>query len=103
VQNDREYSTLSEDTAILLEKLTNTKIFKTEKKKEQEWRRGNMCKAFEDYKEEGRQEGRQEGKMEAVAEMCHEFGLSEEDTISKIVEKCCVSRDMAVEYIKKIN
>lgn len=99
MQSDREYSTLSEDTAILLEKLTNTKIFKTEKKKEQEWRRGNMCKAFEDYKEEGRQEG----KMEAVAEMCHEFGLSEEDTISKIVEKCGVSKDMAVEYIKKFN
>jgi hypothetical protein len=39
--------------------------------------------------------------MEAVAEMCREFGLSEENTISKIMEKCDVSRDTAVEYMKK--
>jgi predicted transposase YdaD len=97
IKRSEKYSTLSEDTAFLLEKLTDTRIFRNEKKRGQEWRRGNMCKAFEDYKEEGRQEG----KMEAVAEMCREFGLSEEDIISKIMEKCDVSRDTAEEYIKK--
>jgi hypothetical protein len=68
VQNDKEYRTLSEDTTFLLEKLTNTKIFKNEKNREQKWRRGDMCKAFEDYKEEGRQEGRMEGRQEGRQE-----------------------------------
>ena len=35
---------------------------KTENEKGEE--RYDMCKAFEDYKEEGRQEGRREGRQE---------------------------------------
>ena len=55
-------------------------------------------------REAGREEGREEGMragMKALIEMCREAGLSKEDTMSKIKEKCELTDQDAEKYLTK--
>lgn len=51
MSNDERYKCLDEDTVKLIEDISKIKV-------EIVGGTGNMCKAFEDYREEGREEGR---------------------------------------------
>lgn len=60
-------------------------------------------KALERQKgrEEGKKEGELAGKLETVLEFCRELGVSKEDTIIKIREKCNLSEEDARKYVEE--
>lgn len=51
-------------------------------------------------REEGRQEGREEG-LQALITTCQEFGLSYEETLSKVAQKFSLRQSSAEEYMQK--
>ncbi len=59
LDEDFTYQQLEEDTVELIEVLTNVKIQRIKEAEEQSM--GNMCQAFEDYRQEGVEEGIQLG------------------------------------------
>lgn len=59
VQRDESYSELSEETVEMIEELTHVKIKVNEE--EDGIMKGNVCKAFADYRQEGVEEGIQTG------------------------------------------
>lgn len=58
----------------------------------------DMCKAFEDMKEEGRQEGKIEGRAEEIVESGYEFGLPENKILERLQNKLDISLEEAKEY-----
>ena len=65
---------------------------KLDKVRDEEGEVYNMCKAFDDYKEEGRREGRREGKREGEQEMALKL-------VKKLMENQEVSFDVAVKML----
>ena len=69
----------------------------------------NMCSALEELKREGKQEGLQEGKKEGLQEgmiagtikTCKKFKLDQEAAIKNIMEEFSLSKEDAVNYVKK--
>ena len=59
-----------------------------------------MCTVFEETRSEGRSEGRIEGRAEEIIETGHEFGLSEEEILTRLQKKLDVSLQKAQEYFK---
>lgn len=102
-QEKERYGKLSSQAKVLLTTLTNIK--KIPNVTEDEFRKGNfdMCKAFEDVKEEGRNEGRIEGetlgRAREIVELGHEYGISESTILGKLQSKLNLSRENAAEYL----
>ena len=69
-ENKEAYSSIDSDTKELLEVIANVRIKEEYKVMEQGKERYNMCKAFEDMREDGRIEG----KIEAILELLEELG-----------------------------
>lgn len=72
-ENREAYSGIDRETKELLEVVADIKIPEEYGEAEREngngaRRRYNMCKAFEDYRLEGKEEGREEGRIEGKAE-----------------------------------
>ena len=95
------------DTAILLGELINVKGFEEYSILSNDGReRVNMCKAFEDFKEEGRQEGREEARKETIEtlkmtiEMCKELGGSIQLITKKLSETFSISEEEARQKIE---
>ena len=69
----------------------------------------NMCSALEELKREGKQEGLQEGKKEGLQEgmiagtikTCKKFKLDQEAAIKNIMEEFSLSKEDAINYVKK--
>ncbi len=63
----------------------------------------DMCTVFEETRAEGKAEGRAEGKAEGRAEEIiesgYEFGLSEEDILTRLQKKLNISLQKAQEYL----
>ncbi len=63
----------------------------------------DMCKAFEDMKEEGRTEGKIEGKIEGraeeIVESGYEFSLSETDILERLQKKLDISEEEAQKFL----
>ena len=63
----------------------------------------DMCKAFEDMKEEGRTEGKIEGKIEGraeeIVEMGYEFGIPENKIMERLQNKLDISVEEAEKYL----
>ena len=108
------YEDLSREAKILLSKLTNIKKIPGVEKEEFERGEFDMCKAFEDMKEEGKIEGRAEGKIEGRAEgkaeerengirsalnIIKEFSGSREQGISALIKEYSLSRENAMEKV----
>ena len=60
----------------------------------------DMCTVFEETRFEGRLEGKLEGRAEEIIETGHEFGLSEEEILTRLQKKLDVSLQKAQEYFK---
>ena len=77
-KNKEAYSSIDSETREMLDVMANVKIPKEDKTMENGKKRYNMCKAFEDYrlegKIEGKMEGKIEGKIEDILELLEEFG-----------------------------
>ena len=68
-----------------------------------ERRDADMCTVFEETRREGLAEGlaagRNEGKAEEIVETGYEFGLSEEDILTRLQKKLNISLQKAQEYL----
>ena len=73
-KNKDAYSSIDSETRELLDVMANVKIPEEDKTMENGKERYNMCKAFEDYRLEGKEEGRLESKIEDIMELLEEFG-----------------------------
>ena len=108
------YEDLSREAKILLSKLTNIKKIPGVEKEEFERGEFDMCKAFEDMKEEAKIEGRAEGTIEGRAEgkaeerengirsalnIIKEFSGSREQGISALIKEYSLSRENAMEKV----
>ena len=60
----------------------------------------DMCTVFEETRFEGRLEGKLEGRAEEIIETGHEFGISEEEILTRLQKKLDVSLQKAQEYFK---
>lgn len=68
----------------------------------------NMCKALDDWYQEGVEKGREEMRsvmdevgIQNLIEASQEYGQSQEATISKLIEKYQLAQDVAVEKVTK--
>ena len=73
-KNKEAYSSIDSETRELLDVMANVKISEENKTMESGKERYNMCKAFEDYRLEGKEEGRLESKIEDIMELLEELG-----------------------------
>ena len=58
-----------------------------------------MCTVFEETRAGGIAEGRAEGRAEEIIETGYEFGLSEEDILTRLQKKLNISLQKAQEYL----
>lgn len=59
----------------------------------------DMCTVFEETWKEGLAEGIIEGEAKGIVELGHEFGLSEEDILTRLQKKLNISLQKAREYL----
>lgn len=109
-EHKEKYQALSSQAKLLLARLTNMK--RIPNVTEEKFRKGDfdMCKAFEDMREEGRIEGEKQGRIEGekcgriegrareIVELGCEFGLSEKKILEKLQSKLNISEKKAREY-----
>lgn len=100
-----EFEDMEEDTYDLISTLGNiTQVEKLKNKYKKEDGGYDMCKGMEDWlntrMKEGLELGRSEG-IQALIETCQEFGLSREDTLSKVQDKFALEKEKAEEYLVK--
>lgn len=50
---------------------------------------------------EGMKEGLEEGRLQMVLELCRDLGVSREETVIKVCEKCKLSEEEARDYVEK--
>ncbi len=102
-ENRENYGSLSAEAKALLVHLTNIKEIPNVGDNELEKGEFDMCKAFEDMKEEGRTEGKIEGKIEGraeeIVEMGYEFGIPENKIMERLQNKLDISVEEAEKYL----
>ncbi len=103
-ENREAYSRIDSDTRDMLEVVANVRIpeaFKTVEKGEERY---DMCKAFEDMRQEGidigMERGIREGKAEGIIETGIELGLTKDDIVQRLQNKLDVSLQKAQEYFE---
>lgn len=79
------YRNLSSQAKVLLTKLTNIKKIPGVEAEQFEKGEFDMCKAFEDMKEEGREEGREEGMMTAIRNLMKSKGWTAQDAMDALM------------------
>ena len=101
MQENREaYSRIDSETKEMLEVLANVKIPDAFKIEEEGEERYNMCKAFEDMRQEGIEIGLAVGMekgIQALVQTCKELGASRET----IMEKFELTREKAKAYVEE--
>lgn len=60
----------------------------------------NMCQALEELYQDGVKEGREAG-IRGVIELCQEFGMTKEETVKKLEEKCSMEEETALKYLEE--
>ena len=60
----------------------------------------SMISVFQETWDEGEAHGLAEGKAETIVEMGYEFGLSEEDILTRLQNKLNIPLQKAEEYLK---
>ena len=100
IEGNREaYSRIDSDTRNMLEVVANIKIPENCKVLEEGKERFNMCKAFEDMRQEGFDEGIEKG-IRALIQTCMELGISDDIIIEKCAEKYEMTKEAVVNYMK---
>lgn len=95
LENNKEYYLhMDIESARMIETFGRTKIDMKQYEKNKE--EVDMCKAIEDMVFEGKQDA-----IKALVEVAKEYGATPNDIIEKIVDKLNLSKDEAVEAVKK--
>lgn len=102
MEESREaYSRIDSDTRNMLEVVANIKIPEKCKVMEEGEERYDMCKAFEDMRQEGYDEGIEKGIEKGIRiliEAYQELGISQDIIREKCVEKYGITREDAGKY-----
>lgn len=99
-ENREAYSRIDSDTRNMLEVVANIKIPEECRVMEEGKERYDMCKAFEDMRQEGYDEGIEKGIC-VLIQTCMELGIANDVIIEKCIEKYEISREMAGMYVKE--
>ena len=86
---------LNIESVTIINALTNSNLKIEEGKDEVQ-----MCKALDDLIEDGRNEGRKEGIV-ALISICREFGIGDNEIITKIMEKFAITEEEATDMLVK--
>lgn len=103
-ENREAYSRIDSDTRNMLEVVANIKIPEKCKVMEEGEERYDMCKAFEDMRQEGYDEGIEKGiekGIRALIQICMELGISDDVIIEKCAEKYEITKESAREYVER--
>lgn len=103
-ENREAYSRIDSDTRNMLEVVANIKIPENCKVMEEGKERYDMCKAFEDMRQEGYDEGIEKGIEKGICvliQTCTELGIASDIIIEKCMEKYDISKEMAGKYMKE--
>lgn len=86
-EHREEYYNVDRETAEFIATITNSKkLLSYEKNAEGGV---NMCKALDEIWEDGIEQGIEQG-LKAFVEVCQDFGMSQEETISKVLQKFAI-------------
>lgn len=102
-ENREAYSRIDSDTRNMLEVVANIRIPEKCKVLEEGEERYNMCKAFEDMRQEGFDEGIEKGiekGIRALIQTCKELGISDDVIIEKCAEKYEMTKETVGKYMK---
>lgn len=119
-ENREAYSRIDSETKEMLEVIANVKIPEEFKMIEEGEERYNMCKAFEDMRQEGYEEGMEKGiekgmekgieagiekgiikGIQALIQTCKELGASRETIMEKCMEKFELTGERAEAYMQE--
>ncbi|MBD5494149.1 MAG: hypothetical protein HDR12_07185 [Lachnospiraceae bacterium] len=111
-ENKEAYSNIDRETRDMLEVVANIKIPEKFKTVEEGRERYDMCKAFEDMRQEGYDEGISKGIEQGIEQekeqgiriliqTCQELGLTADSITEKCAEKYEMSREIAGKYVKE--
>lgn len=99
-ENREAYSRIDSDTRNMLEVVANIKIPEKCKVVEEAGKeRYDMCKAFEDMKQESFEEGIEKG-IRILIQTCKELGISDQVIIEKCAEKYEMTKEAVGRYMK---
>lgn len=99
-KNREAYSRIDSDTRNMLEVVANIKIPEKCKVVEEAGKeRYDMCKAFEDMKQESFEEGIEKG-IRVLIQTCKELGISDQVIIEKCAEKYEMTKEAVGRYMK---
>ena len=94
LQENPEYKALDLESARAIAGMLGVKIKPDAVKAgDEEGEVYDMCKAFDDYKEEGRREGRQEGEMKALKTVVKNLMSSQKITFEEAVKMLKISKN----------
>ncbi len=99
-ENRQAYSRIDSDTRDMLEVVANVIISETFKTVEKGEERYDMCKAFEDMRQEGIDIGRKEG-IRILIQAYRELGVPQDTIAEKCAEKYGITKDAAGEYVRE--
>ncbi|MDE6750103.1 MAG: Rpn family recombination-promoting nuclease/putative transposase [Lachnospiraceae bacterium] len=103
-ENKEVYSSIDRETRDILEVVANIKIPEKFKTVEEGRERYDMCKAFEDMRQEGYEDGISKGIEQGIRiliQTCQELGLTADSIMEKCAEKYEMSREIAGKYVKE--
>lgn len=99
-ENREAYSRIDRDTRNMLEVVANIKIPERCRVMEEGKERYDMCKAFEDMRQEGYEEGMERG-IRILIQAYQELGMSREVIMEKCAEKYGITEENAREYVEE--
>ena len=105
-ENREAYSRIDSDTRNLLEVVANIKIPERCKVMEAGKEGYDMCKAFEDMRQEGYEEGIEKGIEKGIRiliQAYQELGMSRDAIMEKCAEKYGITEENAREYVEEAN
>ncbi len=103
-ENREAYSRIDRDTRNMLEVVANIKIPERCRVMEEGKERYDMCKAFEDMRQEGYEEGIERGVEKGIRiliQAYQELGMSREVIMEKCAEKYGITEENAREYVEE--
>ena len=98
-ENREAYSRIDSDTRNMLEVVANIKIPEECRVMDAGKERYDMCKAFEDMRQDGYDEGIEKG-IRVLIQTCIELGVSDDVIIEKCAEKYEITRENAKQYVE---
>ena len=103
LEENPAYQEMDEETSQVVSVLMGADKFMEKRERYRKEEKYNMCQALQEMMEDSRQEGREEGRKEiirALVETCKDFGISQEESVSRVAQKLSIPNQKAESYVK---